>query len=173
MGDRIKKGIEYEERGQVGYAIQLELVCSAPGSHHDAQSYPGIFGGLQVADSISDTDAFSQIQIVTFSRLQKETWPGFSTITGILWGMGTNESIVHPASGCLNYIKDMLMEFQSGLQGKDAPANRRLVGNKEYFNVRMVQFSQCIQRTGQEDDLFQAADVVGLVFDDHPIPIEE
>ncbi len=167
------QGIKYQERRNIGCRSNLKLLISAPRSHQDAQTHPSIFSCLQIADGISDTNGMSEVHLVAFCGLQEQAWFRFPAGAGILWGMGADERVIHPATACLDYAQNMPVDLHYSLQSDASPAHSRLVGYKEDFYWRRAQFSQSFQSLWYEDHIVQASDVIGLVFDNHPIPVEE
>ena len=157
----------------MGRFCQFELVGSPSGSNQDARSYPGVLSCLEITDGISHTDGMSKVQMIPFGRLQEETRFRFSTGTGILRGMGTNKGIIHPAAGSANHLENMLVNLKRRLQRDDASTNGRLIGNQNNFYRGMFQQCQSGQRLWQKGYILQVADIMGLVFNDNPIAVEE
>jgi len=173
MSNNLCEGIEHQERSEIGRFCQFELVRSPSSSNQDPRSYPGVLSCLQITDGISHTDGTSKVQMIPFGRLQEETWLRFSTGTDILRGMGTHKGIIHPTAGIVNRLENMVVNLNRSLQRDDASTNGRLIGNQNNFYRGMFQQCQSGQRLWQKGYIFQAADIMGLIFNDNPITVEE
>lgn len=173
MVDGICQGIEYQEGRQVRCFSELKLRRTPPGSNQDTGAHAGILRSLQVGDGITNANGAGKVQLVAFCGLQKQPGAGFPAGTSILWRMRANETVIHASAILMDNLENVVVNFQGCLQGHQTPPNRRLVGNKNDLERRAVQGSQRSQGLRQKVDIRQAADVIGLIFDNHPIPIEE
>jgi len=88
-------------------------------------------------------------------------------------GMGTHKGIIHPTAGIANHLDNMVVNLKRCLQRDDASANGRLVGNQNNFYRGMFQQCQSGQRLWQKGYILQVANIMGLVFNDNPIAVEE
>jgi len=173
MGNCICQGIEYQEWGEVRCAGQFKLDSAPTGANQDAGTYTRILGCLQISDRIAHADGVCQVQMIAFSRLQEEPRGWFSAGAGVLRGVGTQKSVIHPAASHSDALQYKFVNIQGLLQGENTPANRRLVGDQDDFKrgvPQLLQGSQCLRH---EDNFLQATDIIGLVFDYHPVAVKE
>ena len=87
--------------------------------------------------------------------------------------VGAQKSVIHPAASHSDALQYKFVNIKGLLQGENTPANRRLVGDQDDFKLgvpQLLQGSQCLR---QKDYFLQAADIIRLVFDYHPIAVKE
>jgi hypothetical protein len=173
MSDCVCQGIEHQEWGEVRRASQFELSGTSTGSNQNAGTHTRILGCLQISDRITHKDGVPQVQLIAFSSLQDESRGWFSAGAGVLRGVGAQKRVVYSPASHSDSLQNKFVNIQGLLQGENTPANSGLVCNQDYFERRVPQLLQCSQPLRQEDYFFQAANVIGLVFDDHTITVKE
>lgn len=173
MGNRISQRIKNQERLQLTGFGQVELSAAASGTHQDAHPNPGIFCCLQIADSIADKERRGKVERITFPGLEEQARFRFSTITVFLGGVRADERVIHPPAGCRDLFQDRGMDLHRPMQRNDSPANRRLVGDQDNFEWRVVKKPQRLQSLGKEDHILPGANVMVAIFNNHAVPVEE